>query len=38
LLIILLSLSCGVSFFSVWGVLPAPPEAPLLSLVIADAL
>jgi len=36
LLIILLSLSCGVSFFSVWGVLPVPPEAPLLSLASAD--
>jgi len=35
LLIILLSLSCGVSFFSVWGVLPVTPEAPLLSLASA---
>jgi hypothetical protein len=35
LLIILLSLSCGVSFFCVWGVLPVTPEAPLLSLASA---
>lgn len=35
LLIILLSLSCGVSFFSVWGVLPVTPVAPLFSLASA---
>jgi hypothetical protein len=35
LLIILLRRSCGVSFFSAWGVLPAPPDAPF-SFASAD--